>query len=908
MALLETNGQDYTPGRILGPDGQPIRDRPPLLDAAGYPLLGSDGYLLPHPRTFSAIYNAISRTYRYTWDEAVKHLPKNALAMRRDVSIMKMLRERMYPVAQMEWSLETDDGEDETQKAVADKYTKIIKSTPRFQQMRFYLQEAVWYGRYGSQFVLGPTPIDGEMMNAVIKHQPINGDKIQFNWSGTPAIYVHAGFLANLPMNYVIPEGQGIQGIYTDRAPALLLGDPAWRARFVIHKHEVDDADYFEGEMAGGLHGVGIRSRVYWAWWIRQEMLSWLVDFLERVGQGLTVFTYDIGNPQSKTAAEKAAQQQGRNAVIAWPRWTDGSKSGSGVERIETSTASGDLIQGAMAYFDDMMREYIVGQSMSSKTEATGIGGDAQAELKADTKYRIIKFDCDNADQTLTDDFLKPLIDANDPGLPFTLRFKSHVDKPNSKDRMDGIKIAWETGVEIKTDEIRDAAGLSKPSEDDEVVTNEAAGLPPAPPGNGAAPSKVSPSSGGSPSRKRRVQLPELLGAYPQRGERLQVPTRNEKTGNDTLDPPSTTDTIRTVPDNLPNAALEEIPWQGLTLVIEYPADTYRTGKDDNGEEWTCLSKFAYGYIQDSPQAGDDNHVDCYLGPDLNAPKVWIVDQLKGDGSYDEPKCMIGFGSKAEAIQGYLANYPADWDRFGGTTKFKVADFLDWLKAGDIGPLREHKRGKPKRYDAAFESKHPRDDIGKFTTTLASGQTVSFVPHEKQGKSETTVMVDTQKIESGFVKDHPDYYIPPGGGGGEILGRIAEFKKFLETGKPVQASRVHYDPETKTLSFIDGRHRFVTLRDLGAKQVAVTIEKSQAKHFYKPGTPLRYQDGKITRDSFNYEQRPPDAPHRCGNCGFMQGISTCLLYQELGKNLPKAFRLNSQVEPDYGCDAWKAPQ
>jgi hypothetical protein len=58
--------------------------------------------------------------------EAVKHLPKNALAMRRDVSLMKMLRERQYPVAQMEWSLETDDAEDATQKAVADKYTKRV--------------------------------------------------------------------------------------------------------------------------------------------------------------------------------------------------------------------------------------------------------------------------------------------------------------------------------------------------------------------------------------------------------------------------------------------------------------------------------------------------------------------------------------------------------------------------------------------------------------------------------------------------------------------------------------------------------------------------------------------------------------------------------------------------------------
>jgi len=77
-----------------------------LQDAGGEAIEDAGGFLLPHVRTFAAIWNTFTRTYRYTWDEAIKHSPTNALTMRRDAFVMGCLQERYLQVAQLPWHLD----------------------------------------------------------------------------------------------------------------------------------------------------------------------------------------------------------------------------------------------------------------------------------------------------------------------------------------------------------------------------------------------------------------------------------------------------------------------------------------------------------------------------------------------------------------------------------------------------------------------------------------------------------------------------------------------------------------------------------------------------------------------------------------------------------------------------------
>ena len=114
---------------------------------------------------------------------------------------------------------------------------------------------------------------------------------------------------------------------------------------------------------------------------------------------------------------------------------------------------------------------------------------------------------------------------------------------------------------------------------------------------------------------------------------------------------------------------------------------------------------------------------------------------------------------------------------------------------------------------------------------LASGEDVTFVPHQSAGGNDATLMVDPGKLDQDWARDE-GYYIPPGGGGAEIAGRRARFERFLQEGEPVQAPRAVLGGNGR-LAFEDGRHRFSVLRDLGIDRVALTVPKEQAEEFKK---------------------------------------------------------------------------
>lgn len=86
------------------------------------------------------------------------------------------------------------------------------------------------------------------------------------------------------------------------------------------------------------------------------------------------------------------------------------------------------------------------------------------------------------------------------------------------------------------------------------------------------------------------------------------------------------------------------------------------------------------------------------------------------------------------------------------------------------------------------------------------------------------VVLDTQKVEKLF-KINKDAYIAPKGKGG-IGDRYNQFISYLKTGQDIDASRLHIREENgrMTLSFIDGRHRFCVLRDMGMKKIPFAMD------------------------------------------------------------------------------------
>lgn len=111
--------------------------------------------------------------------------------------------------------------------------------------------------------------------------------------------------------------------------------------------------------------------------------------------------------------------------------------------------------------------------------------------------------------------------------------------------------------------------------------------------------------------------------------------------------------------------------FRGLDISIENRAGSYR--------EWAggrTKMLYPYGYIRRTAGA-DGDHVDCYIGPDEDAPTVYVVRQLDPEtGEFDEDKVFLGFPDEAAAKDAYLqhVNRP---EMFGGIEAFPFDEFKE---------------------------------------------------------------------------------------------------------------------------------------------------------------------------------------------------------------------------------------
>lgn len=125
-----------------------------------------------------------------------------------------------------------------------------------------------------------------------------------------------------------------------------------------------------------------------------------------------------------------------------------------------------------------------------------------------------------------------------------------------------------------------------------------------------------------------------------------------------------------------------KVNFQGLPISIENPKGSVRSGKDKNGKEWSVKMPFPYGYIRGTT-AKDMEHIDCFIGPNFKSIRVYVIDQKKGNGSYDECKVMLGFPTREAAIDGYRSSYSDKKNRIMKVTKMLMPEFKEWLKKGD---------------------------------------------------------------------------------------------------------------------------------------------------------------------------------------------------------------------------------
>lgn len=478
-------GTDFTAQEM----GFPHAPAPPPGDT----VPGGGGASVAHFLTFSSLVQTAARTYRYSYDEALRDSPQNARAMWRDVVLWKSIRARQRPVAQLSWSIEPQDETDPAEVEAAKLVTEIIEATPRFQQFKVSLLNAIWFGRAAVEVEYQWETWYGRQVMSVRDWTPVNGDKLRFRWDGTPGVLVNAMYPGTKEAT-----DWGMAHFITGRE----------REQYIIHRHEPDDMDWLEGEMAGAVHGVGLRGRLYWFWWLKQQVFALMMNYLERFANGLTIFYYDAHNPGAKQEAEAAAKAQFTSNALLYPRWINGNVSPNGVERLEVGTASPILLWNLVSeYFDPIITQAILGQSLSSDhTGSGGLGGAGVAKFQSETLDEIIAYDALDLQDTIQSDFVKVLYKYNAKGVrpgQFTLQ----VDTPNSEELLQYAEMLFEWGAGLDEDEMFKLAKLTKPKPGGAILSKVGAmqaaaiaampqGVPSAgPAGPQAVPSQGAPSS-----------------------------------------------------------------------------------------------------------------------------------------------------------------------------------------------------------------------------------------------------------------------------------------------------------------------------------------------------------------------------------------------------------------------------
>lgn len=123
---------------------------------------------------------------------------------------------------------------------------------------------------------------------------------------------------------------------------------------------------------------------------------------------------------------------------------------------------------------------------------------------------------------------------------------------------------------------------------------------------------------------------------------------------------------------------------QGLDIAIENAKGSTRSGVNKAGEAWKVTLPAHYGYIKGTV-GKDKDHLDVYIGDNPGGMLVFVVNQQKEEGGFDEHKIMLGFASKDEAISTYDRAFTGD---LGPKLRESVVsttmdNLKDWLKSGN---------------------------------------------------------------------------------------------------------------------------------------------------------------------------------------------------------------------------------
>lgn len=209
------------------------------------------------------------------------------------------------------------------------------------------------------------------------------------------------------------------------------------------------------------------------------------------------------------------------------------------------------------------------------------------------------------------------------------------------------------------------------------------------------------------------------------------------------------------------------IKLDGYNISIEQPKGSIRSGIDEQGNPWSVTMNNTYGYIRGT-EGVDGDHIDVFLSDNPEEGDIFVVDQIKPDGSFDEHKVMFGFPDMEAARKAYLSNYSEGWQGLGAITAVSREEFKKWVESS-------HRKTKPfaeyKSVTAEGEQHEESSTADQEEGSETVGYSVERRFHKKNGNYiyvlsfKDRLSKDEFKELKNRVKDFGGYYSSYGKGG-----------------------------------------------------------------------------------------------------------------------------------------------
>jgi hypothetical protein len=182
------------------------------------------------------------------------------------------------------------------------------------------------------------------------------------------------------------------------------------------------------------------------------------------------------------------------------------------------------------------------------------------------------------------------------------------------------------------------------------------------------------------------------------------------------------------------------IKFDGFDISIENPKGSIRRGTNEKGEEWSNIMPSDYGYFKGTI-GKDKDHIDVFLGDNLESDKVYVVDQVNPEtGSFDEHKILMGYNSISEARNAYMEGYEEGWQGLGAITRTTKDGLKEWFKGDTKKPFAPEMEIKFKVEDT-YKSIISKINKDKLTSYLKDNN-LSEYEIESTLKGEDTYWID----------------------------------------------------------------------------------------------------------------------------------------------------------------------